>query len=306
MTVRVAGIGTALPDKVITNLDLAQSLDTSDEWIRERAGIAERRVGGITSTLAAEAGRVALDDAGVDASDIGLLVLTTTTPDQRFPATSAVVQAELGLGCGAFDLNAVCAGFTYGYVTAHALMTAATGPERVLLIGADTLSALTDWTDRGTAILFGDGAGAVVLERHEQGELLGWDLGADGTLQSILYCDHDGWIRMEGREVFKRAVRAVVGSVEAALGRAGLTAADIDVLIPHQANIRIIEAVCARLGIPMERTHNVIEHTGNTSAASIPLALAEARDAGALVPGAVVAMTGFGAGMAWGSLVVQW
>jgi 3-oxoacyl-[acyl-carrier-protein] synthase-3 len=245
-------------------------------------------------------------DAGVEPGDICLLVLATTTPDQRMPATSAVVQAELGLSCGAFDVNAVCAGFVYGYVTAYSLMLVPGGPDRVLLCGSDTLASLVDWTDRSTAILFGDGGGAVVLERHEQGELLRWDLGADGNLQSILYSDHDGSIQMEGSEVFKRAVRAVVGSVEAALDNAGLTADDIDVMLPHQANIRIIEAVCQRLGIPMEKTHNVIEHTGNTSSASIPLAMAEADAHGVLVPGAIVCMTGFGAGMAWATAVVRW
>jgi len=306
MTIRIAGIGTALPEKVVTNDDLARSLDTNDTWIRERAGIGERRVGGVTSELAIQAGRAAMADAGVEPDDIGLLVLATTTPDQRLPATSAVVQAELGLSCGAFDVNAVCAGFMYGYVTAYSMMLIPGGPDRVLLCGTDTLASLVDWTDRSTAILFGDGSGAVVLERHEQGELLGWDLGADGTLQPILYSDHDGYIQMEGREVFKRAVRAVVGSVEAALAQAGLTADDIDVLLPHQANIRIIEAVCQRLGIPMEKTHNVIEHTGNTSSASIPLAMAEADASGVLVPGAVVCMTGFGAGMAWATAVVRW
>ena len=306
MTVRVAGIGTALPDTVVTNLDLERTLDTTDEWIRDRAGIAERRTGGVTSELAARAGKAALADAGMAPDDIDLLILATCTPDQRFPATSATVQADLGLTCGALDVNAVCAGFTYAYITAYLMMTAPTGPEKVLVCGTDTLSAITDWTDRNTAILFGDGSGAVVLERHEQGRLLGWDAGADGNLKPILFCDHDGFIQMEGREVFKKAVRAVVGSVEAALAQAGLTPADIDVLLPHQANIRIIEAVCQRLDVSMEITHNVLEHTGNTSSASIPLTMAAAADNGVLHPGSIVCMTGFGAGMAWASAVVEW
>ena len=218
MTVRIAGIGTALPEMVVTNHDLARTLDTSDAWVRERAGIGSRRVGGLTSEMAVEAGANAMKSADVTPTDIDLLVLCTTTPDQRFPGSSAVVQAGLGLTCGAFDLNAACAGFSYGYVSAYGLMTLPGGPDRVLLIGSDALSPITDWTDRGTAILFGDAGAAVVLERHEQGELLGFDLGADGNLQPILYCDHDSTIKMEGREVFKRAVRAVTRSIQATRG----------------------------------------------------------------------------------------
>ena len=306
MTVRITGIGTSLPDRILTNHDLAEMMDTSDQWIRERAGIGARHVGGITSEMAIEAGANALKAVDLGPDDIDLLILCTTTPDQRMPATSAVVEAGLGLGCGAFDLNAVCAGFPYGYVTAYGIMTAPTGPERVLLIGADAMSSIVDWTDRGTAILFGDAGAAVVMERHEQGELLAFDFGADGNLQPILYCDHDGLIRMEGREVFKKAVRAVTGSVASVLDKAGLTPDDVDVVLPHQANIRIIDAVCQRIGIPMEKTFNVLETTGNTSGASIPLAMARAHADGALTPGTIVLMAGFGAGMAWGSVVVRW
>ncbi len=306
MTIRISGIGTALPEKVVTNDDLSEVMDTSDEWIRARSGIGSRHVDGVTSEMAIEAGANALKAADLTPADIGLLVLCTTTPDQRFPATSAVVQSGLGLTCGAFDINAVCAGFTYGYVSAYGIMNAPTGPERILLIGSDTMSSITDSTDRGTAILFGDGAAAVVMERHEQGEMLAFDLGTDGNLQPILYCDHDGFIQMEGREVFKRAVRAVAQSVKNVLDKAGLTPDDVDVVLPHQANIRIIEAVCQRIGIPMEKTHNVIETTGNTSAASIPLTMAKADADGALEPGKIVLMSGFGAGMAWGSVVVRW
>jgi len=306
MTIRIAGIGTNLPDEILTNDDLSLSIDTNDDWIRERTGIRERRVGGLTSTMAIAACRGALDDAGLSPDDIGLLVLSTTSPDQRFPATSAVVQHGLGLSCGAFDVNAVCAGFLYGYVTAYGLMCAPGGPDRVLLCGSDAMASLTDWTDRSTAILFGDGAGAVILERHAEGELLGWDLGTDGSLSSILFCDHGSFIKMEGREVFKKAVRAVVGSVDKALQNAGIKAADVDVFLPHQANIRIIEAVASRVGIPMEKTHNVIDRTGNTSSASIPLAMAQAQADDVLQPGAIICMTGFGGGMTWGSAVVRW
>jgi len=306
MTVRVAGIGTALPEKIVTNDDLAQTMDTNDQWIRDRSGIGQRHVGGVTSELATEAGIKAIKSAGLTPDDIDLLIVCTTTPDQQLPATSAVVQRDIGLSCGAFDINAVCAGFLYSYVVAYGQILMPGGPDRVLVIGSEALSRIVDWNDRGTAILFGDGAGAVVMERHEQGELLAYDLGSNGDLQDILYADHGGYITMEGREVFKRAVRAVSGSVEIALEKAGLTAADIDVVIPHQANIRIIEAVAQRTGLDMEKTHNVIEFTGNTSSATIPLCLGEAEKNGALEPGKIVLMTGFGAGMAWGTAVVRW
>ena len=306
MTIRVAGIGTALPEKIVTNDELAKTIDTNDQWIRDRSGIGQRHVGGVTSELATEAGIQAIKNAGLTPDDIGLLIVCTTTPDQQLPATSAVVQRDIGLTCGAFDINAVCAGFIYSYVMAYGQMLMPGGPERVLVIGSESLSRIVDWTDRGTAILFGDGAGAAVMERHEQGEMLAYDLGSNGELQEILYADHGGYIKMEGREVFKRAVRAVSGSVEIALKKAGMTADDIDVVIPHQANIRIIEAVSQRTGLSMEKTHNVIEFTGNTSSATIPLTLAEAERNGALQPGQIVLMTGFGAGMAWGTAVGRW
>ncbi|RMH81705.1 MAG: ketoacyl-ACP synthase III [Actinomyces sp.] len=306
MGAHVRGVGTALPERVVTNDDLAATMDTSDDWIRERTGIRERRVGGTTGQLAIEAGAKALADAGVDPAEVDLLVLSTTTPDQRTPATSAAVHAGLGLRCGAFDVNAACAGFTYAWVAANGMMELPHGPRRVLVIGADALSTITDWTDRSTAILFADAAGAVVLEHRPEPNLLGWDLGADGSLVPILYCDHGDTLKMEGREVFKRAVRAVVASVENALERAGLTPDDIDVLLPHQANIRIIEAVCSRLGIPADKTVNVIETTGNTSSATIPLCIDAARSAGVLHEGRIVCMTGFGAGMTWATTVVRW
>ncbi|OWY63215.1 3-oxoacyl-ACP synthase, partial [cyanobacterium TDX16] len=209
--IRITGWGTALPDKVVTNTDLEGWLDTSDEWIVERTGIRERRVGGTTAGLAVEAGRRALASAGVEPSDVDLLVLCTTSPDQQVPATSAAVQAELGIPGGAFDLNAACSGFVYGLVASAGL--AAVGARRILLIGAETLSRLTDWDDRGTAILFADGAGAVVLEVVDgPGDLLGWDLGADGASRHILYADIGSTFRMDGAEVFRQAVRAMVSS----------------------------------------------------------------------------------------------
>lgn len=306
MGARVIGIGTALPEKVLTNDDLAAMMDTSDEWIRERTGIRERRVGLPTSTLGIQSGQAALDMAGLTAEEIDLFILATTTPDQRTPGTSATIQSELGLRCGAFDINAACAGFTYSFVTANALLEMTGGPQRLLLVGADALSPATDWTDRSTAILFGDAGGAVVLERTDTPTLLGWDLGTDGRHRAILYCDHDDKIKMEGKEVFKVAVRAVSNSVLAALDKAGIAADEVDVLLPHQANIRIIEAICKRTGIDFAKSHNVIDRTGNTCAATIPLTMQEAHQAGALKPGAIVVLTGFGAGMTWATAVVRW
>jgi 3-oxoacyl-[acyl-carrier-protein] synthase-3 len=301
----ITGWGTALPPTVVTNDEIAARIDSSDEWIVERTGIRERRIGGTTSGLAVEAARRALARAGREPSEIDLLVLATTTPDQRVPATSAVVQHTLGLRCGAFDLNAACAGFVYALVVAHGLV--AMGTDRVLLVGAETLSGITDPYDRGSAFLFADGAGAVVLEATaDEGQLLGWDLGCDGSAQPILHCDHGGTIYMEGREVFRRAVRATVDSAAAALERAKVAAADIALFVPHQANLRIMEAAAVRLGIPTERMAVVLDRTGNTSAASIPLALAEAVENGRVQPGDLVLLAGFGAGMTWASAVLRW
>jgi 3-oxoacyl-[acyl-carrier-protein] synthase-3 len=304
MGARIIGWGSALPEKIVTNDDLAGTMDTSDAWIRERTGIHERRIGGSTSGLAVEAGRRAIERAGLQPGDIDLLVLATTTPDQVMPASSASVQTELGLHCGAFDLNAACSGFVYALVAANAMCGA--GTSRVLVIGADTLSRFTDWTDRGTAILFADGAGAIVLERTDDSAVLGWDLGCDGSARHILDCDLGGLIHMDGREVFRRAVRAVVTSAEAALAQAGVQASDIAWLVPHQANVRIIASAADKLGIPMDHAVNVLSYTGNTSAASIPLALTAAADDGRFQPGDLLLMSGFGAGMTWASAVVRW
>jgi 3-oxoacyl-[acyl-carrier-protein] synthase-3 len=302
---RITGWGSALPEKVVTNDDLAATMDTTDEWIRERTGIHERRVGGSTAGLAVEAARAAMARAGCGPDDIDLLVLATTTPDQHLPASSATVQAELGLTCGAFDLNAACSGFVYALITADAFI--GTGAmRRALVIGSDTLSRVTDWTDRGTAILFADGAGAVVVERSDEPTVLGWDLGCDGTARHILDADIGAYIHMDGREVFRRAVRAVVASAETALERAGVTAADITWFVPHQANIRIIDSAADKLGIDRSRAISVLQYTGNTSAASVPLALTAAADDGRIQPGDLLLMSGFGAGMTWASAVVRW
>lgn len=302
---RIVSWGSALPEKVVTNADLSAYLDTSDEWIVERTGIRERRVGGTTSSLAIDAAQAALERIGRRGSDVDMLLLSTTTPEQTVPATSATVSAALGTGGGAMDLNAACAGFVYGLVVGDGMI--ASGAKRVLLIGSDTLSTITDWDDRSTAVLFADGAGAVVLEPDpDGGALLAWDLGVDGTAQPLLYCDHGSTMRMDGREVFRRAVRAVVQSAEIVLERAGVRPEEIAVCIPHQANIRILEAANARLGIPMDRTVVVLDRTGNTSSGSVPLALAAAADDGRLHPGDLVLFSGFGAGMTWASALVRW
>ena len=304
-TARIAGWGVALPEKVVTNDDLAAVLDTSDEWIRERSGIRERRIGGTTSGLAIEAGQAALDHAGIAPNDVDLLIVCTSTPDQQLPATASTVQHALGLTCGAFDLNAACSGFVYGLVTGYQFVHG--GVDRVLVIGSETMSKIIDWDERTTAVLFGDGAGATVLEAIEgDPALLGWDLGSDGALRSILDADIGGFMRMEGKEVFRRAVRVVIDSANLVMRQAGVTADDIALFVPHQANIRIIESANAKLGFSMDRTAVVLDRTGNTSAASIPIALEDAAANGRLAPGDLVLMTGFGAGMTWASALVRW
>lgn len=306
---RLRGWGTALPEKVVTNADLEATLDTSDTWIVERTGIRERRIGGTTSGLAVDAGREALTRAGVEPEGIDLVLLCTSTPDAAMPATASAVQHELGIRGGAFDLNAACSGFVYGLVAADGHLRA--GARRVLLIGAETMSRIVDWDDRGTAILFGDGGGAVVLERAAAGDggpggLLGWDLGSDGSLRHILNADTGGTIHMDGPEVFRRAVRVMVDSASRALEHAGLTPDDLTLFVPHQANARIIASACAKLGIDEGRTAGNLARLGNTSAASIPLALAEAADEGRLSPGDRLLLIGFGAGMTWASAVLEW
>jgi 3-oxoacyl-[acyl-carrier-protein] synthase III len=305
MSTRITGWGQGLPDKIVTNADLEARLDTSDTWIRERTGIRERRVGGSTAGLAIDAGRAALARAGLTGADIDLVLLATSTPDQQIPASAIHVHHELGIAGGAMDLNAACAGFPYALATANGLL--ATGLRRILLIGSETMSRIVDWEDRNTAVLFGDGAGAFVLEAVEgPGAILGWDLGADGSGRHLLRADIGGYISMDGREVFRRAVRASVETANRSMAAAGVAAGDIDFVVPHQANIRIVEAACERLGLPMEKTLNVLERTGNTSAASIPLALIDALDQGRVADGDLLLLIGFGAGMSWGSAVVRW
>ena len=302
---RFTGWGRALPPKVLTNHDLEAMVETSDQWIRERTGIERRHVGGTTSGLSIESGRLALEMAGLDPLDIDALVLSTTTPDRTVPATSATVQHGLGLKCGALDVNAACSGFVYATVVAHGLI--AMGSRKVLLIGTDTLSRITDWDDRNTAILFADGSGAAVLEATDgPGQLLSWDIDSDGSAEELLFCEVGGHIKMDGKEVFRRAVRIMVDSAKKSMAVAGVTADDIALVVPHQANIRIISAACDRLGVPMERAAVCIHETGNTSSASIPLALFDAADQGRLSPGDLVLLVGFGAGMTAASAIIRW
>ena len=307
---RFTGWGLALPERVITNDELSKTMETSDEWIRERTGIHRRHVGGSTMSLSVDSARKAIAMTGLQPSDIDALVLATTTPDRQVPATSAAVARELGLSCGAFDINAACSGFVYALAVAHGLI--AIGSQKVLLIGTDTLSRITDWTDRNTAVLFADGSGAAVLEAVDgPGHLLAWDLDADGSAEDLLYAEIGGNIQMDGKEVFRRAVRIMVDSAQKSLAIAGVSGDDIALVVPHQANTRIIDAACDRLGIPAERTAVVLHETGNTSSASIPLALFDAATDGAmsgrhLRDGDLVLMVGFGAGMTAASAIIRW
>ena len=301
----IIGWGSAFGEKTITNEDLSRVLETSNEWIVERTGIRERHIGGSTASLSVQSGRRALEMAGVDPTEVDALVLATTTPDRSVPATSATVQHALGLKCGAFDLNAACSGFVYALINAHGLI--AMGAKKVLVIGTDTLSRLTDWTDRNTAVLFADGSGAVLLEASDAGsQLLGWDVDADGSAEKYLYAELGGILKMEGKEVFRRAVRIMVDSAQKSMAAAGITAEQLTLVVPHQANIRIIQAACERLKVPIEKAALVLQYAGNTSSASIPLALVDALDNGRVKPGDYVLLVGFGAGMTAASAVLRW
>jgi 3-oxoacyl-[acyl-carrier-protein] synthase III len=302
---RFIGWGTSLGHRVVTNDDLTASMDTNDEWIRERTGIHRRHVGGSTAELSTISGKAALDMAGIDPKSIDALILATTTPDRTVPATSATVQNALGLACGAFDVNAACSGFVYGLVVAHGLI--GVGAERIMVIGTDTLSRIVDWTDRNTAPLFADGSGAAILESTKgHGQLLGWDIDADGSAEEILYAEVGSTIQMNGKEVFRRAVRIMVDSAQKSMAAAGISTEDISIVVPHQANIRIISAACDRLGISMDKASISIHETGNTSSASIPLALFG--DFGQVKPkdGDIVLLVGFGAGMTAASAILRW
>jgi 3-oxoacyl-[acyl-carrier-protein] synthase-3 len=305
MGARFIGWGMAVPDRIVTNDELSLTLDTTDEWITERTGIKERRIGGSAKSLGVLAGQRALDDAGVDAKDVDFLILATTTPDRITPATSPMIAHELGMSCPAMDLNAACSGFMYAVRTAYGLLE--TGNKRVLVIGSENLSRWVDWSDRNMAVLLADGAGATVLEYDPtENDLLSFSLGAEGADANLLTCEHGGYFQMDGKEIFRRAVRVVVNSAEKALAMASITTADLSLVIPHQANIRIIEAACKRLNVEMDRAVVVLDRYGNTSSASIPLAFDDARKNDRVHKGDYALLTGFGAGLTWASAVVRW
>ncbi len=305
MGVRFKGWGIGLPDRIVTNDELSLTLDTSDEWISERTGIRQRYIGGTARSLGATAGRNAMADAGVEPEDIDFILLATTSPDRMAPATSALIADDLGLTCPAMDVNAACSGFMYAVRTAQGLLE--TGNKRILVIGAEHLSRWVDWTDRNVAVLLADGGGAAVLEYDpDVNDIVSFSLGADGSGADLLTCEHEGTFTMDGREVFRRAVRVVVESSQQAIERAGITADDLALVIPHQANVRIIQAVVDRLGIGMDRAVIALDRYGNTSSASIPLAFDVARQEGRIKTGDYALLTGFGAGMTWASAIIKW
>lgn len=315
---RIAGTGSYLPATVLTNEDIEKRIDTSDEWIFSRTGIRTRRVaaeGEVTSDLGANAARAAMMAAGVAASDIDLIVVATTTPDMVFPSTACIVQKKLGITRGAaLDVQAVCTGFVYALAIADKFV-ASGQHQRALVVGTEIFSRLLDWSDRRTCVLFGDGAGAVVLERSESPGILSTHLHADGEYGDILCVPgalHGGavqgraFLHMDGQAVFRFAVRALEEVCEETLAHNGLTGADIDWLVPHQANVRIIEATAQKLGLPPERVVMTLEHQGNTSAASVPLALDAAVRDGRIQRGHLVMLEAVGGGMTWGSVLLRW
>lgn len=318
---QVRGVGHYLPDRVVENAEFEKTLDTTDEWIRTRSGIERRHFaaeGETTSQMATAAARAALDDAGMDASDLDAVIVATSTPDLTFPSAATMVQAQLGMTGGfAFDVQAVCAGFVYALTTANALIVAGQA-RRVMVIGAETFSRIMDWTDRGTCVLFGDGAGALLLEGGEADGastdrgILACDLHSDGQYRDILYVDGGvstdtvGKLRMEGKEVFRHAIEKLAATAHAALDKAGLGADDVNWIVPHQANLRIIKGTAQRMGVGMDRVVVTVPDHGNTSAASIPLALSVGRQRGQIKDGDLVVTEAIGGGLAWGSVVLRW
>jgi 3-oxoacyl-[acyl-carrier-protein] synthase III len=316
--VGITGLGTHVPERILTNAELAELVDTTDEWIVERTGIRERRIAKPEEALtdiALPAVQAALTDAGVEPSEIDLVICATVTPDMMFPTSSALIADALGMPkAAAYDLLAGCTGFVYALAQAYAMVASGLS-RRALVIGGDVLSKILDWQDRSTLVLFGDGAGAVVLEPVHQGGFLGFELGADGGGGEYLWLpgsgsrkfdDPDAYVKMNGREVFRFATRIMVYSAEQILAQCGKTVDDVDVYIPHQANKRIIDYAADKLGIPDERTVVNVDRYGNTSSGSIPLALTDARAEGRLSGGTLVLMTGMGAGLTWGSALIEW
>jgi 3-oxoacyl-[acyl-carrier-protein] synthase III len=322
--ISITGLGAYAPDRVLTNAELSTIVDTTDEWIMERTGIRERRIAApdqALTDLALPAARQALAQAGVEARDLDLVLCATVTPDMMFPTSSALLADFLGAEkAAAYDLLAGCTGFMYALAQAYGLLASGLA-DRALVVGGDVLSRILDWSDRSTLVLFGDGAGAVVLEKVEQPGFLGFELGADGSGGPQLYlpaggsrapataesvAEHLHFVRMNGREVFKFATRVLVSSAEAVLAECGRSIDDVDVYVPHQANVRIIEHARQKLGIPEEKTVIDVDRYGNTSSGSIPLALADAKADGRLRAGQLVLMTGMGAGLTWGSGLIEW
>ncbi|MFL5946656.1 MAG: beta-ketoacyl-ACP synthase III [Gaiellaceae bacterium] len=318
--ISITGLGAYAPDRVLSNDELSTIVDTTDEWIMERTGIRERRIAApeqALTDLALPAARAALAQANVDAKDIDLLVCATVTPDMMFPTSSALLAEALDApDAAAYDLLAGCTGFMYAVAQAYGMMAAGLA-QRALVVGGDVLSRILDWTDRSTLVLFGDGAGAVVLERVDRPGFLGFELGADGGggihlslpgsgSRKVDDAEANGYVHMNGREVFKFATRVLVSSAEAVLDTCGASVEDVDVYVPHQANVRIMDHAAQKLGIPRERMVVNVDRYGNTSSGSIPLALAEAQRDGRLKKGDLVLMTGMGAGLTWGSGLMEW
>ena len=322
--VSITGIGSYAPQRVMTNEELAKIVDTSDEWIVERTGIRERRVAApdeALSDISLPAAKDALEQAGVDPATLDLVVVATVTPDMFFPSTGAILADQLGAkDAAAYDLSAGCTGFVYALAQAHGMLAGGL-VDRALVVGGDVLSRIVDWEDRSTCVLFGDGAGAVVLERVKEGGFLGFELGADGSGGLQLYMPAGGsrapataetvaqrqhFAKMNGREVFKFATRVLVDSAEKLLDECGVPVNEVDVYVPHQANVRIIDHARRKLGVPEERTVVNVDRFGNTSSGSIPLALGDAETDGRLAAGEMVLMTGMGAGLTWGSALIEW
>ncbi len=324
MTLRavVRGVGHYLPERVVPNSEFEARIDTTDEWIRTRSGIERRHFaaeGETTSDLGAAAARAALADAGMQADEIDAIILATSTADLTFPSAATMVQAKIGMTKGfAFDVQAVCAGFIFALATANAMILSGQA-RRILVIGAETFSRILDWEDRGTCVLFGDGAGALVLEAQEgtgttaDRGILSSDLHSDGQYRDILYVDGGpsttgkaGVLRMQGNAVFRHAVEKLASTAHAALDKAGLGSADVDWIVPHQANLRIIAATAQRMQVPMDRVVVTVADHGNTSAASIPLALSVGKQRGQIKPGDLLVTEAIGGGLAWGSVVLRW
>ena len=318
----VVGYGHYLPERIVENAEFESSLDTTDEWIRTRSGIERRHFaaeGQHTSDLAAEAAKAALAQAGLTAGDIDAIVVATSTPDLTFPSVATMLQQKIGMERGfGFDVQAVCAGFVFALTTANGLILSGQA-ERVLVIGAETFSRIMDWTDRGTCVLFGDGAGALILEAQEctgttaDRGILSADLNSDGRYKDMLFVDGgvsstgtSGKLRMQGNALFRQAVEKLASTADAALHKAGLTHSDVDWIVPHQANIRIIQGTAKKLGVPMERVVLTVQDHGNTSAASIPLALSVGAATGKIKTGDLVLTEAIGGGLAWGAVAIRW